>query len=405
MRKILPAAAIVALAAFAGLWLARHRPPPADPSAPAVLYWYDPMKPQAHFDRPGKSPFMDMELVPKYAAAGDGRAWVSIDPRVVQNLGMRTAPVVRGNFERRIEAVGAVELDQSRIFTIESRAPGWVEQLDVRAVGEPVQRGAQVAGVYAPELYSAQQELVLAAQSGDAGLLDAARQRLALLGASPGQIRRVLDARQAERRLRIDAPSTGVVTELNVREGGQVGPGMPLMKIADLSRVWIIVEIPEAQAQWAAVGSGAQARLAALPGRTFAGRVSYVYPQLDATTRTVRARLVFDNPDGALKPGMYAGVSVIGNGTQDALLVPSEAVIRTAARSAVIVADGEGRFHPVDVQLGAERAGQSVILRGLEQGQQVVTSGQFLIDSEASLQGAYNRMDGDAAAGANAAPP
>jgi membrane fusion protein, copper/silver efflux system len=358
-----------------------------------ILYYYDPMKPEVHFDKPGKSPFMDMELVPKYGdeAGGNGTV-VQIDPRVVQNLGLRTAAVERGAFAQQVDAVGAVEVDERRIFAIESRAEGWVEQLDVRAVGDPVRKGQRVAGVYSPELFSAQEELVLAVQTGDAGLTQATRQRLLLLGATERQADEVIRSRKAQRKLIISSPSSGVVTELNVREGQQVAPGTPLMKIADLSRVWITVEVPEVQAGWVREGRPAQARLSAVPGQTFEGRVDYLYPRLDVATRTLRARLVFDNAQGLLKPGMYADVELSGSARKDALLVPSEAVIRTGTRTVVLVAEGNGRFRPVEVELGPERSDRIVILKGLDEGQQVVISGQFLIDSEASLMGAYNRM-------------
>lgn len=369
------------------------KPQAAESGEREVLYWYDPMKPEVHFDKPGKSPFMDdMELVPKYADEGSDGTVVQIDPRVVQNLGVRTAPVERGAFTQEVSAVGAVEVDERRIFAIESRAAGWVEELYVRAVGDPVHRGRRVAGVYSPELYSAQEELVLAVQTGDSGLIKATRQRLLLLGAAEAQVDEVVRSGKAQRRLVIAAPSNGVVTELNVRQGQQVAPGMPLMRIADLSRVWITVEIPEVQAGWVRQGRTAQARLSAMPGRTFEGRVDYLYPRLDTATRTLRARLVFDNADGLLKPGMYADVSLAGSERADALLVPSEAVIRTGERTVVLVAEGEGRFRPVEVEIGPERSNRIVILSGLEEGQQVVVSGQFLIDSEASLMGAYNRM-------------
>jgi membrane fusion protein, copper/silver efflux system len=294
-----------------------------------------------------------------------------------------------------VDAVGVVKTAERRIYAIEARAAGWVEQLDLRAVGDPVRRGQRVAGIYAPDLYAAQGELVLALNTGDAGLIQAARQRLRFLGASDALIEEVARTRQAQRRLPIHAPSAGVVTELNVREGQQVAPGMPLMKIADLSRVWITVSIPEAQATWTRTGREAQARLAAFPGEVFAGRVDYLYPELDTATRSVRARLVFDNPEGRLKPGMYANVSLAGAARESALLAPSEAVIRTGRRNVVIVAEGGGRFRPVEVELGPERDGRIVILGGLAEGQQVVVSGQFLIDSEASLLGAYRRLGGD----------
>ena len=354
------------------------------------LYWYDPMKPDQHFDAPGKSPFMDMQLVAKYAdpAGGgmDGGTVVQIDPRMAQNLGMRTEAVKTGPFWQRVDTVGSVAVDENRIAVVEARAAGWVERLDVRAVGDTVRRGQIVAGVYAPDLLAAQEELALAQKLNDATLIEAARSRLKLLNAST--------TGHPQRQTLITAPQAGVVTELMVRQGAQVTPGTPLMKLADLSKVWILVEVPEAQAAWVTVGKSAEAKLKGLPGKTFEGTVDYVYPLLDTQTRTLRARLAFDNVDGALKPGMYAAVTVFGGAKQDVTLVPSEAVIRTGTRSVVLVAEGKGRYRPVEVSLGAEREDQIVVLGGLEPGQQVVVSGQFLIDSEASLLGAYNRMGG-----------
>lgn len=362
----------------------------AMPEERKPLYWYDPMKPEQHFDKPGKSPFMDMDLVPKYAEGGasaDGGTVVSIDPRMAQNLGMRTAEVKTGSFWQRVDAVGSVVMDENRIVTVEARAAGWLERLDVRAVGDTVQRGQVVAGIYSPDLLAAQEELALAQKLGDATLIDAARTRLSLLGVGSG------GKSGPQRRVAITAPQTGVVTELLVRQGGQVTPGMPLMKLADLSKVWVMVEVPEVQAAWVAAGKPAEARFKGLPGKIFKGKVDYVYPLLDTQTRTLRARLAFDNADGALKPGMYAEVTVFGGERSDVTLVPSEAVIRTGSRNVVLVAEGEGRYRPVEVTLGSERGEEIVILGGLESGQQVVVSGQFLIDSEASLLGAYNRMD------------
>lgn len=353
-----------------------------------VLYWYDPMKPDQHFDAPGKSPFMDMELLPKYADEGgkdvEVRTVVEIDPSMAQNLGMRTAEVKTGTFWQRVDAVGSVAVDENRIAVVEARAAGWVERLDVRAVGDTVRAGQVVAGIYSPELLAAQEELALAQKLRDATLIEAAQTRLKLLNAS--------STGRPQRQTVIAAPQSGVVTELMVRQGAQVTPGMPLMKLADLSRVWILVEVPEAQASWVAVGKSAEARLKSVPGKLFEGTVDYVYPLLDTQTRTLRARLAFDNADGALKPGMYADVTLFGGAKRDVTLVPSEAVIRTGSRSVVLVAEAEGRYRPVEVTLGPERQNEIVVVEGLEPGQLVVVSGQFLIDSEASLLGAYNRM-------------
>lgn len=392
--------ALVIVCTAVGWWLARssapQTPSPDNESdhARQVLYWYDPMKPEVHFDAPGPSPFMDMALVPKYAGTGSATAndsgVVEIDPGMVQNLGLRTAAVKSGRFSHRLRAAGSVRVDERRIVSVETRAAGWVERLDVRAVGDSVRRGQVLAGLYAPELLAAQEELAMARRLGDARLTNSAQARLKLLGVSPGA--------RPQRRVDITAPQSGVVTELLVREGAQLMPGTALMKLADLSKVWIMVEIPEREAAWVAQGQVAQARLRGLPGRLFEGRVEHVYPVLDTQTRTLSARIAFDNADAALKPGMYAEVTVLGGTQQDVALVPSEAVIRTGTRSVVLVAEAPGRYRPVAVEVGDEVGEDLVVLSGLEPGQEVVISGQFLIDSEASLLGFYNRSPPSTAA-------
>lgn len=401
-RPMFAALAGLALIVAAAVWWIDTRSPDAaaprvidgvvqDDSGQRVLYWYDPMVPDRRFQRPGKSPFMDMQLVPKYANESDS-GLVTIDPRAVHNFGVRTAPVVRGTLGASAAAVGTVEVDERRIVAVEARAAGWIERLDVRAMGDPVRRGQRLADVYSPDLYAAQQELLLAARAGDAALREAASRRLTLLGMSEAQLRRVLSSGRAQREVAVLAPTDGIVTELNAREGQQVAPALPLMRIADLSRVWITIEAPESQAPLLRAGEHAEARLRALPGRVFVGEVEYVYPRLDETTRTLRARLAFGNPSLALKPGMFADVTLHGAPAGSALLVPTEAVIRTGRGAHVIVAEGAGRFRPVPVRLGPEGEDRIVILRGLAEGQQVVVSGQFLIDSEANLRGAFGRM-------------
>ncbi len=402
--RILIAATLAAVFAAGGWWLAASRAPHRHEleqraDAQGKTYWTCAMHPAVRKDAPGNCPICGMALIEKSDAPADGPAagdtLVQIDPRMAQNLGVRTAAVARGAFAHSFDVTGAVEVDERLMFAAESRAEGWVEQLQVRAVGDPVRKGQAIAGVYSPELYSAQEELLLAARSKDAGLIEASRQRL-LLGMGEAQVEAVLAAGRAERRVRVVAPSSGVVTELNAREGQKVMPGMPIARIADLSRVWITVEVPEALAASLKPQGRAEARLGALPGRAFEGQVDYVYPGLDTATRTLRARIVFANRDGALKPGMYANVALLAGTRQDALLVPTEAVIRTGKRTVVMVAEGEGRFRPAEVTLGPEHEGTIVILSGLEEGQQVVTSGQFLLDSEASLRGAYRRLEGEA---------
>ncbi|MFA5941209.1 MAG: efflux RND transporter periplasmic adaptor subunit [Sinimarinibacterium sp.] len=401
-------AASVAALAFAGVaawWLQRSpdpqpEPEPSTQDARRPLYWYDPMKPEVQFDAPGKSPFMDMELVPRYAdeaasAQGAEQAVIRVAPGMVQNLGIRTAPVERGRFWQRVDTVGSVDVDPHRIRTIESRVAGWIEKQYVHAAGERVRSGTPIAAIYAPELYAAQEELLLATRGGDTGLAAAARERLSLLGVGAGQIDAMLRAGRAQRALPLLAPGDGVVLDIDVHEGQQVAPGARLARIADLAQVWVLAEVPEAQAGWIATDRPAEARIAALPGVVFEGRVDYIYPSVDATTRTLRVRVVFDNPQESLKPGMYADVTLFGGPRDDMLTIPSEALIRTGRRSVVIVARDDGGFVPVHVVAGDERNDRTVILEGLREGQSIVVSGQFLLDSEASLRGAFNRLSAE----------
>lgn len=399
-NQVAIAVVVIALAGAGGMYFVKKREGAAmketSTGEDKILYWYDPMKPEAHFDQPGKSPFMDMQLVPKRASEnGDAEGIVEIDPRMVQNLGIRTAKVERGTFSQRVDAVGSVDVDERRVVAIESRASGWVEDLQVRAVGEPVKKGQRIAGVYSPDLFAAQQELALAARSKDAELISATRQRVMLLGISPAQIESILRSGKPERQVAVIAPTDGVVTELNVRQGQQVMPGTPLMRVADLSQIWVTVEIPELQGGWIAQGRRAEARLSAIPGKVFEGKVEYVYPSLETQTRTLHARISIPNPEGALKPGMFADVALFGGPRDNMLLVPSEAVIRTGERDVVILAEGDGKFRPAAVKVGDDRQGQTEILEGLDEGETIVVSGQFLIDSEANLRGALARMRGD----------
>jgi Cu(I)/Ag(I) efflux system membrane fusion protein len=361
------------------------------------LYWYDPMHPNEHFDKPGKSPFMDMQLVPRLADEENSAAVpgsIAVDPRVAQSLGVRLAPVERGRLARLVDSVGLVSVDEHRIQTVQVRAAGWVEQLAVRAAGDSVRQGQLLAAIYSPDLLAAQDELLIAVGSGDPGLLDAARSRLSLLGMSNTQIARVEKAGKAERRVNYFAPFDGYVMDLGVRQGAAAAIDTTLFQLAELDTVWINAEVPETQAAWLKVGDHAEATVPALPGEHFPARIDYIYPELTTATRTLKVRLVVENLRGRLRPGMFAGVHLVGAPREDALVVPSEAVIKTGMRSVVIVADDTNHFHPALIQVGAEYAGNSEILEGLVAGQKVVASGQFLIDSEASLRGAFDNLTG-----------
>ncbi|MCX7059513.1 MAG: efflux RND transporter periplasmic adaptor subunit [Gammaproteobacteria bacterium] len=390
------AAVAVIAAAAAFLWWPRHDDGPAVAER-QPLYWYDPMVPDQRFDKPGKSPFMDMQLVPKYAdeaasAPQDEAAGFRIDPRVVQNLGVRLARVERGALPQALLAAGVIAVDEHGIEAVQSRAAGWVEQLGVKAVGDPVRRGQLLAAIHSPELYAAQGEYLLARRSGDAGLQDAARARLLQFGVGDAQLRRIAASGQAERRIELFAQHDGYVTELGVREGAQVQPGMSLFTLARLDRVWLNAELPEAQGAVIAPSAAASATVAALPGQRFDGTVEYVYPELSGTTRTVKLRIGLPNRNAKLRPGMYASVRLDGPPRTDTLTVPTEALIRTGTRNVVLIADEGSRFRPVAVRIGVEAGERTEVLEGLAEGQQVVASGQFLIDSEASLRGALERM-------------
>ena len=363
-------------------------------------YWYDPMHPGEHFDKPGKSPFMDMQLVPKYAhdgttdSGGAAPGSIAVDARVVQNLGIRLAKVEQGNFARGVDTVGSVGVDEHRIEAIQVREPGWVERLDVRAAGDSVRRGQQLAGVYSPDLLATQQEMLIARGSNDPELIEAARRRLALFGLSAAQIARIEKTGEVERRVDYYAPFDGYVMELGVRQGAAVQPGTMLFQLANLSSVWITAEVPETQAAWLKPGDRAEVEVPALPGERFGAQVDYLYPELAQSTRTLKVRVVVDNPRKHLRPGMFATVHFHGAALEQVLTVPSEAVIKAGTRSVIIVADDDTHFRPVPVQVGAEQGGRSEIFEGLSLGQSVVASGQFLIDSEATLRGVFNNLAG-----------
>lgn len=361
-----------------------------------VLYWYDPMYPQSRFEKPGKSPFMDMQLVPKYADEAGREGSVSVSPRVVQSLGIRTVEVRRGSLASRITAVGSVEYDERSVVVVQPRANGFIERLYVKAPLESVRQGDPLVEILFPDWAAAQEEYLLLRkrdESTSRDLAAAARQRLVLLGMSAEQIAAVERIGAAQPRFILRAPVSGVIAELGARQGMTVNAGLTLFRIVSLGSVWVVAELPEVHATMLNAGSRVEVRMPAYPNERFAGRVSAILPEVNAATRTVRARIEVSNPGGRLKPGMYANLDLSSRGRQ-ALLVPGEAVIRTGQRDVVIVAVSEGRFRPVEVKVGAESGGDIEILSGLKNGEKVVASGQFLIDSEASLRTALKRLEG-----------
>ena len=361
-----------------------------------VLYWHDPMVPGQKFDKPGKSPFMDMQLVPVYADSGGNEGGVAISSRVQQNLGVRTAEVKQGSLTSTVEAVGSVAYNERDVAVVQARSNGFLERLYVRAPLDPVRKGQPLAELYVPDWVAAQEEYMSAkrigAQTDVRGLAEAAAQRMRLAGMSEEQIRAIETGGNVQPRLVITAPIGGVIGELTAREGMTVMAGAPLFRINGLSTVWVNAEVPEAAAAQVRPGNPVEARTPAVSGTVFKGRVSAILPEVNPATRTIKARIEVANPKGELVPGMFATVNFIPAARKDVLLVPSEAVIQTGKRSVVVVARGDGTFAPVDVEPGLDSNGQTEIRKGLQAGQKVVVSGQFLVDSEANLKASTTRM-------------
>lgn len=362
------------------------------------LYWHDPMVPGQKFDKPGKSPFMDMQLVPVYGGSDGDEGKVSISPRVQQNLGVRTATVTTGKLPTGVTAVGSVAYNERDVAVVQARSNGFIEGLYVRAPLDPVRKGQPLAELYVPDWIAAQEEFLSVRGMkgpGMASLVDGARQRMRLAGMTDEQMRLVESSGKVHPRLTITAPVGGVIAELGAREGMTVMTGAQLFRINGLSTVWVNAEVPENVAAKVRPGDAVEAHASALPGSVFKGKVGAILPEVNATTRTLKARIELANPNGQLVPGMFAMLTFASSRGADVLLVPSEAVIQTGTRSVVMLAQEGGKFMPVEVELGSENNGQTEIRKGLAVGQEVVVSGQFLIDSEASLKGTATRM-GDA---------
>nr|WP_262415200.1 efflux RND transporter periplasmic adaptor subunit [Pseudomonas fluorescens] len=367
--------------------VAASAPAPAPSTEPKALYWYDPMYPQQKFDKPGKSPFMDMQLVPRYASGEEGSATVSIDPGLSQNLGLRVAPVSRGAFTSSLDVSGVLGFNERDVAVIQARTNGFVERVYARAPGDVLTAGTALADILVPEWTAAQSEFLALRRSGDADLIAAARQRLRLTGMPASLIAQVERSGKVQSELTVTSPLGGVLQALDVRAGMTVASGETLARVNGLNSVWLAVAVPESQTGSVAVGQAVEARLPAFPGRVFNGTVSAILPDTNPDSRTLRVRVELTNADGRLRPGMTAQVRLNRSTGQDSLSVPSEAVIRTGKRALVMLAEDAGHYRPVEVRLGQESDGRTVILEGLAEGQSVVTSGQFLLDSEASLKG------------------
>lgn len=355
------------------------------------LYWVAPMDPNYRRDGPGKSP-MGMDLVPVYPEK-DEPGTVNISPEIVNNLGVRTARVEREKLQEAIRTVGYIQYDQDRLVHIHPRVEGWIEKLHVKAAGDPVSKGQPLYDIYSPQLVNAQEELVLAVRRENERLIQASVDRLKSLQLSEEFIKQLRQDQQVMQTVTFHSPQDGVVDNLEVREGFFVGPGTTMMSIGALDDVWVEAEVFERQAAMLRPRLQVTMRIDYLPGRVWQGEVDYIYPSLDATTRTLRARLKFPNKEGDLRPNMFAQITIHSTETIEALVVPREALIRTGTQERLVLALGEGRFRSQEVKVGRSAGDVVEILEGAAEGDEIVTSAQFLIDSESSKSADFSRMD------------
>ncbi|WP_010165203.1 efflux RND transporter periplasmic adaptor subunit [Sphingomonas sp. PAMC 26617] len=379
-------AAVALVAGAGGYYLAGTRngaPAAGTPDTPRKpLYYYDPMVPQEHYDNPESLSSMGMKTVPKYADAISGptaKPGVTVDPSAMQSLGIRLATATTGTLAGTLDVTGAIDFNQRDIAIVQARAAGFIQRVYGRAPGDIIRAGAPIADVLVPEWGGAQGEYEAVRKTGDPSLIAAARQRLRLIGIPGG-------GAGGRGMTTIRSPIGGVIQTLDARAGVTLAPGQTLAQVNGLATVWLNAAVPEVRATAVKVGQNANAELAGFPGERFTGRIIAVLPTTQADSRTLTVRIELRNPGGRLRPGMFATVH-LGGTSGTALLVPSEAVIRTGKRTLVMLADGKGRFRPAEVRIGRETSGQTEILAGLAAGEKVVASGQFLLDSEASLTG------------------
>ena len=358
-----------------------------------ILYWVAPMDPNFRRDKPGKSP-MGMDLVPVYAEESKPTAGtVHIESSVIQNLGVRSEPVKFGRLDRKIETVGYVEYDENALQHIHTRVDGWVEELSVKAEGDPVKKDETLFELYSRTLVNAQQEYLLAKESSQGPLISASQERLVSLGMTAPEILELDRTKTVRQRVRVIADTNGVVAMLGIREGVYVTPATHVMSIADLERVWILAEVMERYADAIEIGQEVIFEVDSKPGRRFEGQVEYIYPEMDPRTRSLKVRIGYSVQEDVFRPNMFARVSIIVQGEHDVIYVPTSAVIRGGSSDRVVVDLGDGRFKSSPVVVGYESGNETEILRGLGADHRVVTSGQFLIDSESNIDTALARFE------------
>lgn len=361
------------------------------------LYWVAPMDANYRRDQPGKSP-MGMDLVPVYADDAQGEkspaGTVTIDPSVVNNLGVKSAFVEKTILSPNIDTVGYIAFDESKLWQVNVRVAGWVEKLNINAIGEKVNKGDVLFTLYSPELVKAQEELLNAYRTGRKGLVKGARERLQSLGVDKAQVNSIVRNGKSNKNIEIKAISSGVIASLNIREGGYLSPSQIVISAGPLENVWVDAEVFERQAHWLSSGNKAVMTLDAVPGKRWEGEVDYVYPILDPKTRTMRMRLKFDNQDGALKPNMFANITIHPKTKEEVLTIPRQAVIRSNGMARVVLDEGNGKYRSARVIAGREAGNKVEIVKGLKENDKVVTSAQFLLDSESSKTAELSRING-----------
>jgi len=371
-----------------------------------IKHWRAPMDPAYLSDKPGKSP-MGMDLIPVYEDAEDEEGLVTIDPVTVQNIGVRTAVVKKRPLRRMIRTVGRLTYDERKIYHIHTKFTGWINKLYVNFTGQAVGKGEPLIAIYSPDLVSTQKEYLQAfdyhqsmqksdfdsIRTGAESLLDATRRRLELWDVTPAQISKLEESREIQKNMILYSPSGGIVVKMEAaREGMYVQPGMNLYTIADISGIWVEADVYEYELPWIKLGQKAVMTLSYYPGREYEGKITFIYPFLEPKTRTVKIRLEFDNPEFELKPDMYANIMISSGIAKEGLAAPIEAVVHSGKRDILIIDRGEGRFESREVKVGAEAEGYYQILEGVKEGDIVVTSAQFLIDSESNLKAAISMM-------------
>ena len=406
---LLIAALMLVIGVGVGYWLSGH-----DGSSPVVveeknqpLFYRNPMNPDVTSPVPAQDS-MGMDYVPVYAdnESSDVAGTVKIDPVVVQNMGVRTAVAKYSAISRTIRALGRVDYDEENVVRLHPKVEGWIEEIFIDKTGQNIMEDDILLSIYSPKLVSTQQEYLLALNNlsalkkspfaeikkGAEDLVKSSRERLQLLDVPEHQIRELEKTRKIKKSLHIHSPAAGTAIRIGSRQGQYVTPATELYRVVDLSRVWVYASVYEYELPWVKLGDEVEMTLASVPGKTFKGTIAYIYPYAEAKTRTTKVRVVFDNAEGLLRPEMFAEVSIQSDAQKKMVVIPAESVVRTGERTQVFVVRGQGKFEPRIVKLGIESGGQVAVLDGVNEGDEVVTSAQFLVDSESKLREATAKM-------------